>query len=295
MFTLPRSKRQTVLARGYLILMGGRFTLIEMLVVIAIIAILAAMLMPSLMKARKSAIAVACVNNLKQNGIAFMMYANDYGGYYPGFGTDSPNLLRGKGAHYRNMDLKWLLQAYERRNLELASWGAAKTSTWLDPGCTNRDHWRNNNGITDVCYGVNSYQYGLHADATTATKNRSSNLMGGGVGTYGGYNNAFRNAFRAADYQPRVHVWTVKEDTLTSLSQIELLSEQTNNQDYYLYNSSSIFKPGYMTTATNGQNEGEFGVAFNHGERYGRCFLFLDGTARAYNDVRVSYPRCWNP
>jgi len=65
------------------------FTLIELLVVIAIIAILAAMLLPALSKAREKAREAACMNNLKQLGLAIMMYTNDYGEYLP------PAMLRG--------------------------------------------------------------------------------------------------------------------------------------------------------------------------------------------------------
>lgn len=59
------------------------FTLVELLVVIAIIAVLMAILLPSLNKAKDQAKGVTCLNNLRQIGLAAMLYADDYDNFVP--------------------------------------------------------------------------------------------------------------------------------------------------------------------------------------------------------------------
>ena len=84
---------------------GEGFTLIEMLVVMAVIAILASILFPVFAQTREKARAGSCVSNLRQLGVAFRMYANDYNGFMPYFWCNTlpdPAPIRSLDSYIKN-------------------------------------------------------------------------------------------------------------------------------------------------------------------------------------------------
>ncbi|HRU07037.1 MAG TPA: type II secretion system protein [Candidatus Brocadiia bacterium] len=87
-------------------MMWRAFTLIELLVVVAIIAILAAMLLPVLSSAREKARRSSCMTNINQMGKALESYCGEYQGYFPSYanwGVDPRKDASSKGAKYSGM------------------------------------------------------------------------------------------------------------------------------------------------------------------------------------------------
>jgi prepilin-type N-terminal cleavage/methylation domain-containing protein/prepilin-type processing-associated H-X9-DG protein len=117
------------------------FTLLELLIVIAIIGVLVALLAPALSKAKARVRAVVCLNHLKQWGLATQLYVTDHDDYLPPEG--SPNGSSTASAWYVCLPRAMGLPVYQSMPWHTNPAVALGNSIWICPANTNRSNGNN--------------------------------------------------------------------------------------------------------------------------------------------------------
>jgi prepilin-type N-terminal cleavage/methylation domain-containing protein/prepilin-type processing-associated H-X9-DG protein len=140
------------------------FTLIELLVVIAIIALLMAILMPSLSKAKKQAQGTTCLSGLKQIGVAVVLYAQDHDYFIPRGSTGSSSI-------WFMQYLPYLGHGRSQRDYRSVKVYRCQSFPRAGNGLNNIPNSRQT-----VCYVINDWTFAGRNDATGASVGRPTKL-----------------------------------------------------------------------------------------------------------------------
>jgi len=194
-------KRQSATNHGTRVTRRDAFTLIELLVVVAIISILAAILLPTLNKARDAGKRAACVSNLRQIGVALIMYASDNSSQAPPGETYT--------AHYGTSSQPFSTAFGRLIGTYLPAPASCKgTSVWRCPAQTdttwlNETPWAwNTNSDTSRWRGTYSYAFRTRHPVNGTMQNPANMTPFNGTGPWPGVRITDGNFSYAFDHLP---------------------------------------------------------------------------------------------
>ena len=260
---------------------GRSFTLIELLVVVAIIAILAAMLLPALGKAKDTARKSTCVGNMRQVMQGFMMYTGDNGSWLPYADprTWQPRVM--EAMNIQGKEISATLTYWDGTKQRPYAWKQdGKSSVMICPSAPmpklKTEFWSPTSSVTtapdDAIIGSSYAMAGKYATAP-----------GPGQGGFAAYSNANPKQCKRIEWVPPTSVafveanyrynWGGTPNTITTGGSASNMS--------YLYDQANA---GTITAFTRG-------TAWNH-TRFGN-FAFANGSIKSYRYGGVTFDNNW--
>lgn len=134
---------------------GAGFTLVELLTVLAVVGLIAALLLPFAGEARHRVNSAFCLNNLKQWGIATHLYAGDHRGFLPPEGVPNPTPTHTNTGWYVQLPRVMGIPPYHAMRWRTNAGAAHPRTVWLCP--SNR---RRSNGLNLFHYCLNQFVNG---------------------------------------------------------------------------------------------------------------------------------------
>jgi prepilin-type N-terminal cleavage/methylation domain-containing protein/prepilin-type processing-associated H-X9-DG protein len=150
------------------------FTLVELLVVLAILTILAALQLPVLSRARETARAVSCRNNLRQWGLATHLYAADHGDFLPPEGAPNPTPADTNAGWYVQLPEQLGLPRYADMPWRTNALADQGNFVWLCAGNTRRSNGKN---LFHYCLNEGVNGTGIHNAAVRAANIRQPDAV----------------------------------------------------------------------------------------------------------------------
>lgn len=211
------------------------FTLVELLVVMAIIAMLVGILLPALSKAREAGHVVKCQANLRQFAMGSSQYQSDNRGYFPATSWNYPASQGGAEVFWQDEIERYVGTKLASSSTSSAGLNDRRPTVWRCPTMLNKRPLmaRNMDGVYNVDYSWNSWLGWRESSTANVTE--------------AGNESVNRNSFRLREVQ----IFKASQTGLV----MDAVTGTNNTPKRMIQNYSNIW---YMQVNMNGENRGYF-------------------------------------